>query len=211
MHPDEKQKFDVILSAVAQMYARKMTKVIFDLYFAALKNYDFQMVRKALECHLVNPDVGQFMPKPADIVREIDGGTEDRALLAWTKVENAIKHIGNYETVVFDDWKIHVVIVDLGGWIALCKITEKESPFKAKEFITRFRGIRVQRSYSKTLIGVIEMNNRCIGYTNNIPEPRFIGNQKKCEEVMSGGQKQLSDPTAISNLLPKLEEKHEQR
>ena len=204
MIDSQKQEFDRILSAVAQMYSKQMTKPTFDLYFAALKKYDFKSVRSALEAHLINPDVGQYMPKPADVVREIDGGTEDRALLAWTKTFNTIKSVGCWDTVVFDDWKIHAVISEMGGWVTLCKMQTKEAPFKEKEFVTRYRSIRSARPYPKAMIGTIEAHNRPLGYTEHIPAARLIGDAGKCKEVMHGGKRpeQLMAPRPVLEYQP---------
>lgn len=40
-------------------------------YFLALRSYALADVRGALEAHVVDPDHGQFMARPADIVRQI--------------------------------------------------------------------------------------------------------------------------------------------
>ena len=67
---------------------------------------DLRAVADALNRHAVNPDNGQFLPKPADIVRLINGNTVDRALVAWSTVERAIRSTGPYQSVVFDSPEI---------------------------------------------------------------------------------------------------------
>jgi len=76
--------------------------------------------------HLMNPDTGQFLPKPADIVRMLGGRTLDRALMAWAKVDKAVRQIGTYESVVFDDALIHRVLHEMGGWVGMGQKTENE-------------------------------------------------------------------------------------
>jgi len=202
---NQKDEFGRILSAVAQMYSKKMTKTTFNLYFESLKNYDFSVIRQALESHLINPDVGQFMPKPADIVREIEGGTEDRALIAWTKFEKAISSVGHYKSIVFDDARIHVVVVDMGGWIKFGTVFEKEMPFLRIEFVKRYRATKNVTAYRCRLVGLIEAD--CAEMNAPLPAPRLFGDEKKCLQVMYGGKTpaELTNETKISKLLPQME------
>jgi hypothetical protein len=46
---------------------------------------------------------------------------QDRSLLAWDRVLEAIREHGGYQTVKFDDAAIHAAIRSCGGWVALCE------------------------------------------------------------------------------------------
>ena len=51
----------------------------------------------------------------ADILRMMQGTSLDSALSAWAKVDKAVRRVGTYETIVFDDEIIHRVIHDMSG------------------------------------------------------------------------------------------------
>lgn len=140
MQPDDDASFARLIVATAELYGKRCSPELITLYREALNRYEFAAIKAALSAHALDPDVGQFMPKPADIVRHIDGGKDDRALKAWSRLEKAIRHHGAYESIVFDDPLIHVVANDMGGWIKLCATPGDEMPFRAAEFVKRYRG-----------------------------------------------------------------------
>ena len=114
----------------------------------------------------------------AVVTRIIDGDSETRALVAWSKVTRAIREIGAWESVIFDDAKIHAVIVEMGGWIELCRKTTKELDFLLREFEKRYHFYRnrTEQNFPTKLIGKTEQTN---GYQNSdaIVQPRLIGIQ----------------------------------
>lgn len=144
MVDSDKKEFFALVANVYGFYRIECTPFALSVWWEACKPFDFVSVKGAFNRHAVNPDNGQFLPKPADIVKLIGGGSLDGALIAWSKVEKAIRTIGPYQTVVFDDPIIHKVISDMGGWIKFGDFTEEELPFKAKEFENRYRGYRTR-------------------------------------------------------------------
>jgi hypothetical protein len=138
-------EFCEMLDLIAEQYGKTLSDGAKALYWQGLHDFDLSALKQAASRHLRNPDTGQFMPKIADFVRMLQGSTQDAALTAWAKVDQAIRRIGTYQDVVFDDPIIHRVIQDMGGWIGLGTKTEDEWPFVAKEFENRYRGFK-QRS-----------------------------------------------------------------
>lgn len=179
MNQTDKGNFAKLLMALAELHNKKLSQQLLDIYWSALKNYEFGEVMQSLNHLIVDPDVGQFMPKPADIVRMIEGDSETRALVAWGKVTRAIREIGAWESVIFDDTKIHAVISDMGGWIELCRKTTKELDFLLREFEKRYCSYRyrTEQNFPTKLIGRTEQIN---GYQNSdaIVQPKLIGVQK---------------------------------
>lgn len=181
-------EFENVISGVGDLYGKKMSEWGLSIWWEALKNYDMKAVRDALSKHVRNPDTGQFMPKPADVVKMIGGSTVDSALVAWTKVDKAVRQVGSYTDVVFDDPVIHRVIDDMGGWIALGTKTENDWPFIAKEFENRYRGYSIRGAvpeYQNVLVGIANAQNQRHGFDNQ--EPVLIGNAKQARHVMSLG------------------------
>ncbi len=188
-------KFSELLSGVAEMYGQSPSPILFELWFNTLKRFDFEAISRAFSTHIQDPDHGKFMPRPADIVRIIEGSGQDSAFLAWTKFEKALGTVGTYESVVFDDPIIHRVVADMGGWTRQGQVTERELPYVKNEFIRRYQEIKsrgVIPEYPPKLVGISEGQNRLSGFLDMIPEPVLIGDQAKAQAVLLNGSDQPS-------------------
>ena len=108
--------FRKLMEGVFALYLRDLSETVLAIWWEAMRPYDLKAVKEALGRHAVNPDTGQYLPKPADVVRVIEGGTVDAATLAWVKLQDAAARVGAYNSVVFDDPHIQHAIADLGGW-----------------------------------------------------------------------------------------------
>lgn len=189
MKQDDFEEFCDLISLVAEQYQKPVSDGAMMLYFQGLIDYDFEAVKQALFRHIRNPDNGMFMPKIADIVKMMQGSTKDAALIAWTKVDWAVRCVGTQSSVVFDDEVIHAVINDMGGWHGFGKCDlEKDWPFKAKEFENRYRAYK-QRSepikHVPKLIGMYESENSQQGF--KIEQPTMIGDKEKAKQVFLTG------------------------
>lgn len=188
MKPADFDQFVTMLTAVGDLYGKPPSEMAITLWWGALQQYDLAAVRQGFDRHVRNPDTGQFAPKPADIVKMLQGSTQDAALLAWAKVDRAVREVGPFSSVVFDDPIIHRVLHDMGGWIQLGDKTEKEWPFIAKEFENRYRGYRMrneQPEYPRVMLGAAEAQNSKNGHESQ--PPILIGDADAAARVMQGG------------------------
>lgn len=188
MQTNEFEQFKDGISGVMGFYGKGVSTFALDVWWSALKAYDLRTVIDAFNRHLANPDVGQFAPKPADIIRMLQGSTQDSALRAWAKVDKGVRQVGTYEDVVFDDPLIHRVIQDMGGWIGFGSKNEDEWPFVAKEFENRYRGFKAKNEvpeYPGLLIGIATAHNQKEGF--KAEPPVLIGNELKAKQVLNGG------------------------
>lgn len=137
----EKPKFIKQLMGIARYFKYALDEYDLEIYWQSLNKYDFEEVTAAIYNHVQNPAKGNFMPRVADIVREIKAKEEPaeyRAMRAWAEVEQKIRSIGIYESPDFDDPLISHVICDMGGWIEICKVLEKDLVWMGKNFERRF-------------------------------------------------------------------------
>ena len=188
MQITDRKRFAELLSGIADYYGKQLAGGVIELYWQGLQQYDIQAVEKALWEHTQNPDNGQFMPKIADVTRILQGRTQDQASLAWSKVDGAVRRIGTYADVVFDDPIIHRVLVDMCGWVSLGSKTEDDWPFVAKEFENRYRGYKLRGEtpdYQPVLIGLANAHNQKEGFIGQ--PPILIGDGDKAKNVMLGG------------------------
>jgi hypothetical protein len=135
----------------------------------------------------MDPERGMFAPKPADIVRQLQGTHGDRALMAWAKVHEAMSHVGSYKSVAFDDAAIHAAIEDMGGWCAVACSTVDELPFTQRRFCDTYRSYsqRPGFAYPPSLPGLHELQNR--GDGRPVAQPLLVGDPARCAAVMNGG------------------------
>lgn len=188
MEPKDRKRLAACLLGASELYGRETSEAVTRIWERALAAYDIAAVESAFSRHFVSPDSGQFMPKPADIVKMLEGSSEDSAMVAWAKVDRGFRSVGPYQSVVFDDPLIHRVLHDMGGWMGLATKKDDEWPFIANEFVKRYRGFRARREqpdYPKHLIGLSEAHNRSAGH--DTAEPVLIGNPDRARLVRDGG------------------------
>jgi hypothetical protein len=95
MHRDDFEAFAALLDDVAALLqpGQPMNGTARALYFRTLAPFSLEQVRFALEAHLADPQRGRFMPKPADVIAQLQGAAEDDgrpgADEAWAGALNA--------------------------------------------------------------------------------------------------------------------------
>jgi hypothetical protein len=209
MRDGDDARFSGIITGLAEMYSKEISDGALMLWFEALKAYDIDAISAAASAHVSSPDSGQFMPRPADIIKMIGGTSKDSAFLAWSKVDKAVQRVGNYKSVVFDDPLIHAVISDMGGWISFGEKTEDEWPFIGNEFKSRYQGYKSRGEvpeYNGKLLGLSEANNRTAGF--EIAPPVLIGDAvlaKRVLECATGKSLQITTASeAVMSALGKI-------
>ena len=195
MNDQDRIQFQEVWTATYAMYRQRVSDSMLDLSFGALLPYSIEDVRKGITAHIRNPDTGQFPPKPADVIKHISGNSQSAGGEAWAKVDRAIRCVGNYRTVVFDDPKIHAAIDRLGGWQKISMTDEKEYPFLRNNFLKLYQGFTVQppETFPRKLIGTCEHENSqhdsfMRGRSKN--EPVMIGDPERARLVYQGGGEQ---------------------
>jgi len=205
MIDSDKKNFLSLISNVYAFYRQDFSTFAGLVWWEAMRPFDFAAVSDALNRHCINPDNGQFMPKPADVVRMLQGSSKDAALIAWSKVDRAVRVVGTYERVIFDDALIHRVITDMGGWIQLGHKKEEEWPFVKNEFENRYRGYSLRQEkpeYPKVLIGISQSQNDQMGLSSNLP--RLIGHPARAQLVFDNGGIQAEPILRLNESLTSL-------
>ena len=99
------------------------------------------------------------------LIRESIGGTmESRAIGAWAKVIKAIREVGQYKTIQFDDPIIHSVIEVMGGWEGICEGPESETKWIEKEFVKLYPVCAKKAEHPEKLIGFFDRMNIASGF-----------------------------------------------
>lgn len=117
------------------IYGKDADTDVIATVFGTLQGYPLDEVLAAINEHLVDPNDGRFQPKPADIVRNIQRHANADAGQAFDRV---LRQLNPYVTPVFDDERVAGAVCAVGGWQALCRITNSEIPTTRARFIEAF-------------------------------------------------------------------------
>lgn len=206
MQVSEFDEFRRLLSDTMAFYSKDVSRFALDVWWSACGPFALEQVRKAFTVHAMDPDRGQFAPRPADIVRVLHGTQTDRSLVAWGKVFDAMRSVGAWRSVVFDDGAIHAAISDLGGWPAICALDVEDLPFTQKRFCDLYRAYSAPGSgqhFPAKLAGRAELANTAAGYRSE--PPVLIGDAEVCRRVLAGGVSGSKTAISVGDVLPAIE------
>jgi hypothetical protein len=188
MIESDKKQFLSVINAVMSVYGKEVSPTGLQVWWAALEEYPFNEVTRAFTSYVKSADSGTFPPKPADIIRMIDGTVQEKSVMAWSKVMEGIRHAGAYRSVCFDDPIINLVLQDMGGWPKICGSTVDESQFLFAEFNKKYMAYSARGKdikYPAILMGISEEQNRIAGFKPT--PPILIGNPQKAQLVLDSG------------------------
>lgn len=190
MKSSDKPRFVRLLTDVMAFYKQDVSEFALSVWWQACERYEFEQVSKALTGHAMDADRGQFPPKPADLVRQLEGTATDRAMIAWGKVLEAMQRVGQYTDVVFDDPAIHAVVEDLGGWPKVCRVEFKDLSYLQHRFTEAHRAYTGlgQFEYPRRLMGDRSPDEMYEKRGLPAPKPAIIGDVVKARLVYKGGQ-----------------------
>lgn len=171
------EAFTAVIAATAEMYGgKKLSDVVVALYFKALNNLSLEQVKAGISRHMQDTEAGQYMPKPADILR-FHKSKKPSALIAWSEVIEAMEQKGAYISVLFQDGITNAIIRDMGGWPGICReyMTVDEPVWIQKEFERRYAEYQDSGRMSiEALTGLHDLSNINNGLLDAVKEPAFI-------------------------------------
>jgi hypothetical protein len=133
------QEFSKTLTGTSEIYRSPLSPAGISLWWRALAAYDFSQVDRAFIAHSCDTERGQYMPKPADIVRAIEGSQDDKAMIAWSEVMSELKRVGSSGRPVFADILTLECVRFVGGWGDLCRSESSQMSFIQKRFTDAYK------------------------------------------------------------------------
>ncbi len=186
MTENDGNKFKELITAINVTYGEEFTQPQTLLWWNMFKPYSIEAFEQAVYQHMSDPDQGIFSPKPANIMKFINGTTkqndqqlEDKAMLAWMVIIGEVKRIGSYGSLKLEDKQALAAVRALGGWKFICSKTESELVWLQKEFVATYQTFE---------------NTPTEALPNNLPGRILLENSKK--NKAENGIKSLSDMAA---------------
>ena len=125
------------ISKVTAIPNGKSIDEMIDALFMLLNEYPLEAVKAAVMRHC---EANKFFPMLADIMSQIKGTPDERAMMAWGLVMKARREYRQRVGIRFPHPAIHFALEQMGGWAHVYKtLTNENEDFKAKTFVVYYK------------------------------------------------------------------------
>ena len=182
MNKNDIKQLGVYMAVLSEEFTdgKPISELKIQTWYNALEKYEIKVIGKAVS-NIAQKRIYNGFPKLAEIINEIEGSADDRALLAWNELKEAIARVGAYNSVKFSDPKTVAVVNEMGGWAKVCEVKEDDLKWMQKDFERLYKVC--QPAKNLLLPGIIEITNNLNGYKEHIPQPVLIGEYKEINQI----------------------------
>lgn len=189
MTRQDASRFVSSITAMGALYERHPEPAVIEIYFRALEKFTIDEVEQGISkaCSTL-----KFFPKPVELIECITGGSgnlADKAMIEACRVLEAVKSIGTYCTVCFDDPVTQAVIVQqFGGWAKFGDMLVDSEKWFIKDFCMGYQAFARQnvRHYG-ALPGSSHLQNALTGRERE-EKPVYIGDVEKAKAIHAQGK-----------------------
>lgn len=210
MNESEKVQFIEILTGIGEIYEKKMSTVVLEIYWEALKEYPLDDIKRATN-NIVQTHKYATFPKPAEFIEYIDPPIEAGMKAELMTEEFYARFVGSgYESFEWKDPVLAMTVRHYGGWHSVLeqypRDNEKDAMFWMKDFKKVYIAfLKHPRKVSNLrVVGTLEDDNMAKGYLTDdrgqaIPLPDregfiMIGSPEALEKFLEAKkQKQITD------------------
>jgi hypothetical protein len=179
------EQFMPAFTGLCEVWDKKPSKQLTDIYFKALGHLTPEQWDNAVSAVMLSHEYG--FPKPAHILSALGIGKDEdaQAMLAMEKIKEAIRDHGPYQSVVFDDPIIHMLISSHDkGWPGLCDMTLEEHKWLWKDWIKLYKAYQMRpKRYPARLIGLVEGQDVPLLDWQKEQMVSYVGDKAKCLEI----------------------------
>ena len=177
MQPEDSQKFAELMGVLHEVYGNRdkpLSDVMIEVYWNVCSDLSIEQFTQAINT-IMRTRTMRVFPPPAEIMEAIGDSIEDKALLAFDTLINALDY---YRSVVFDDGTIGKCVEAMGGWSVVNDWKTEDRRFHRMEFVKLYKTYDIRGPWPEAkFAGAFEIDNSRKGLLEYIPEPRRIGKQ----------------------------------
>ncbi len=190
MTESDKSEFVTLIQGVYAYHRAPLSPATIGIWWRGCACWTMEQVVKAIDVLTADPEAGKFVPKIGDITRVLEGTHTDRSMLAWGNCLDAMRSIGAYTDVIFDDPATHAAIEDMGGWPKLCRTPINDLGYVQTAFCKSHKAYvaRGRFDYPRMVSGERDPDTVYEKYGLPIPKPALVGDPKRCAMVYDGGK-----------------------
>ena len=119
---------------LGEVFDKKITGGLIKIYWETLRQYSDEQVANAVTSHV---RTGTFFPRPADLIKLIDGTSEENAHEAWAEV---MRQLTDFASAKFDP-ATEKAVQAMGGAEYLSHMSYRDLEFKKKGFVDYYESI----------------------------------------------------------------------
>ncbi len=151
--------FKTQMAKLSALYDKPLNQGMLTVYWESLRDYEDQVVVEAVKRHIVDPEQGPWMPKPAHLIRQITG----------TQAELE----AHRKTVAYEAWEdvrcqLSHNTPDLGPMSK--KALEKITTIEKAQLATEFELAQIERKFIEQISPMIEGPIKINADTQNLLE-----------------------------------------
>lgn len=168
---------------------KTLNPLLYKIYYDSLSNFSIEEIETAFSKATMGL---KWFPKPVELIEYITGTDKCNGDVQATNVLQAIKRIGAYESVNFNDTVTHAVINRVfSGWVKMCnELQEKDEKWFLKDFASYYKSFKSQGIEDHgNLTGLIASENSAKGI--EYKEVKQIGQILK--QIGEGNEKIFSN------------------
>jgi hypothetical protein len=165
-----RMKFVEMITGLAEALGSEMSVAKLSIYENSLKRFTDEQIQSAIN---LAASTFKFFPKPRELIELIEGKKEDQATLAWEALLDTMKHVGAYQSVLFEDGRIARAVNLMGGWQNLCQSEEKNLKFLRNDFMKIFSSMPVDTE-PEVLDGIGNLQASAHGYLDRMTKAKVI-------------------------------------
>lgn len=128
------------LAAIYAYYERELSDFAVRMWLEDLAGYPIEAVCEAFARHRRDTKRGQWLPKSADILAQLQGDADEQALIAWGEVISAARSGGGRF-----DGPTQEAIDAMGGMGRIRMATEQENGFLQRQFVASYKAYRTRK------------------------------------------------------------------
>ena len=176
------KSFNELITGISQIYRMSLGKEAITVYYKALEDFDFLLVKEKIEEHVRSE---RYFPTPYDVLKRLKATDEQEARICFKKVLKAASKHGYTANIILDHPQVSFAVEQI-GWKKICDATREEIPYLEKNFIDWFlMGKKMTGLTAKEIKSVFSFSKR---------------------EVMSFN-KQISSETGIKHKMIEMRER----
>jgi len=147
----DRERLLTTLAAVYAFYERELTELACEFWCDDMGNFPVDAVERAFAAHRRDPERGQWLPKPADIIRQLQGDTTQRAALAWGEALDCARAGGaGYARL---QPATRAALDSIGGMLALRRADDSQVSFLQRQFVAAHKAEQHRDSAHALLLG----------------------------------------------------------
>lgn len=176
MQKHEEVEFKEILIGLGEYYDKKITESLIKIYWYDLKLLSIEQFKQAASTHRMNTDNGQFFPKTADLMRQINGTSkqieqsiESNAEIAWAEIMQCLRVNGSYGGLKIENKQAIASLKSFTTWKDFCTMDVSKQTWAKKEFISMYSTYENTplEMLPSSLPGLVELENHKEKYQKN--------------------------------------------